>query len=396
MKPAPRGLTPALAGRAHAAAGLAIAPPAPPSAPDAAPRVIGVLEGEGIGPEVVGAALGVLDAVSAATGARFEVRRGGPIGKDAERISGAPLTEEVASFCEGVFSRGGAVLAGPGGGRFVYDLRRRFDLFVKLSPVRALNPLADAGPLRWEVVSGADVLVVRDNAAGVYQGTSLETRDPDGARRIEHRFSYGEHEARRVIEVGARCARARGGRMTVVVKESGVPAISRLWAEAARAIARERGVEASVIDVDLAAYRLVREPRAFDVVVAPNLVGDILSDLGGIVVGARGLTFGASYSAKGAAVYQTNHGAAYDLAGSDRANPGGQILSLAMLLRESFGLEVEAALVETALSEAISGGARTADLAPPGARHVGTREMARAVVEALERRAGRARVAVEA
>ncbi|HVS00682.1 MAG TPA: isocitrate/isopropylmalate family dehydrogenase, partial [Thermoanaerobaculia bacterium] len=221
-----------------------------------------------------------------------------------------------------------------------------------------------------------------ENLGGLYQGESNEEGGP--GRRIVHIFGSSEEEARRIVEVGARLARQRRGRLTVVVKVSGLPALSALWRDCALEVAGHAGVACSFLDIDYAAYQLLQAPRELDVVVAPNCFGDILADLGGVLMGARGLTYGASFSESGAAVYQTNHGAAYDLAGTDQANPAGQILSLAMMLREGFGLSEEADLIEQALRQVWREGWRTADLAEPGCRLLGTRDMARRVADAVD------------
>ncbi len=163
-----------------------------------------------------------------------------------------------------------------------------------------------------------------------------------------------------------------------------------MWKDCAGRAAEREGVDCECLDVDYAAYRLIQQPGAFDVVVASNVFGDILADLCGVLMGSRGLTHGASFSAAGAAVYQTNHGAAHDLAGADRANPVGQILSLAMMLRESFGLPREAALIEGAVAEVWRQGWRTEDLAGDGRRVAGTRRMGELVAAALQRMPGRA------
>jgi 3-isopropylmalate dehydrogenase len=135
------------------------------------------------------------------------------------------------------------------------------------------------------------------------------------------------------------------------------------------------------VDVDLMAYELISRPRDFDVIAAPNLAGDVLSDLTALLLGSRGLSFSGNFSPRGHAVYQTNHGAAHDIAGSDLANPVGQILSLAMLLRESLGLEREAVAIEDAVRSVWADGLRTADVAAPGDEAVGTREMAERIAE---------------
>ena len=172
---------------------------------------IGVLPGEGIGPEVIGAALEVLDAARSAGGADIEIRTGGTIGRDAELMTGRPLTEEVAEFCSAVFEDGGVVLCGPGGGRFVYDLRRRFDLYCKISPLKPVGGLLEAGPLKARCVEGVDILIVRENVGGVYQGEWRETAHERDGRVCEHAFRYSEVQVRRLLEAAASlAARAQG------------------------------------------------------------------------------------------------------------------------------------------------------------------------------------------
>jgi 3-isopropylmalate dehydrogenase len=141
------------------------------------------------------------------------------------------------------------------------------------------------------------------------------------------------------------------------------------------------------MNVDLAAYELIQNPTHFDVIATPNLFGDILADVTGVLVSSRGVTFSGNFDAHGHGVYQTNHGCAHDLAGTDTANPAGQILSLAMLLRESFGLDEAAALVEKSLAEVWRAGWRTADLAEPGCHILGTKAMAKKVAEQVLRSA---------
>ena len=348
-------------------------------------RIVAVLPGEGIGPEVVAAALRVLAAVEAScSGVGFEVRTGGAIGRDAELLSGRALTDEVVDFCSDAFAAGGAVLSGPGGNRFVYDLRRRFDLFCKLSPLRPLQPLREAGRLRASAVAGTDVLIVRENSGGVYQGEWRETVGADG-RVCEHSFRYTEAQVRRLLDAAVRLAARRSGRLCVVVKDGGVPTVTALWRDVGREIADRKGVEATFVDVDLAGYRLIQDPRSFDVIAAPNLFGDVLADLGAVLLGSRGLSFSGNFSSSGGAVYQTNHGSAHDLAGGGTANPIGQIASAAMMLRESFGMAHEAALVERAVDEVLRMGFRTFDVAEPGTTVVGTAELAERIAAEVER-----------
>jgi 3-isopropylmalate dehydrogenase len=219
------------------------------------------------------------------------------------------------------------------------------------------------------------MLLVRENAAGIYQGQWQESTAPDGGRRTEQTFGYTEFEVRRILQVAAGIAAERRGILHVVIKDGGVPTISKLWRDCAEDIARATAIQCHILNVDLVAYLMVQHPEKFDVMVSPNLFGDILADLGGALLGSRALSFSGNFSAAGAAVYQTNHGAAYDLAGTNQANPAGQIYSLALLLRESFGLMREADIIESALAEVWRQGWRTADLVHDG-NPIGTKEMA--------------------
>jgi 3-isopropylmalate dehydrogenase len=345
---------------------------------------IGVFPGEGISPEVIDAALTVLEAVeSVNSGVKFDVRRGGAIGNEAIRECGEPLSPQVCNFCREVFAEGGAILAGAGGDRFVYETRRRFDLFCKLNPlVPATVPLL-AGRFRPEHVAGVDILVVRENLGGVYQGEWSERKNRQNERVAEHRFSYSEPQIRRILQVAAALSLERRGELTVVVKPNGVPAISQLWIECARETARQSSIAVRELEIDYAVFQMLQNPKQFDVVVTSNMYGDVISDVGGVLLGSRGLCYGGNFSSSGAAVYQTNHGAAHDLAGTDRANPIGQIYSLAMLLRESFGLARGADLIHSAVERVWRSGARTFDLAEAGCQIVGTKEMGRRVAAAV-------------
>ena len=347
-------------------------------------RLIGILAGTGIGPQIISATLRVLKAVEQAMDLKFEVRQGGLIGEEAVASCGKWLPEDTMEFCADIFQLGGAILNGPGGGRYVYDLRRRFDLFCKFVPVQPVPELAHAGRIAPRFLKDVDLLILRDNTGGVYQG-QWGDRATDKGRFAEHSFSYSEAEVHRLVEVAARAAAARRGKLHIIVKEGGIPTITALWRDVGGAVAHRHGVEAAFMNVDLAAYELIQNPTHFDVIAAPNLFGDILADVAGVLVSSRGVTFSGNFDAHGHGVYQTNHGCAHDLAGTDTANPAGQILSLAMLLRESFGLDEAAALIEKSLAEVWRAGWRTADLAEPGCRILGTKAMAEKVAEQVFR-----------
>jgi 3-isopropylmalate dehydrogenase len=188
-------------------------------------------------------------------------------------VHGKTLSSEVEAFTEEVFAAGGALLCGAGGGRFVYELRRRFDVFFKISPLRTVNGVPDASRLKPAALADVDILVTRENSGGVYQGAWSASGEA-GSRSAEHRFGYGEPQVRRFLECSARLAAARRGLLTVVWKESGVPTVSALWKDCAEQAAGAAGVRVQMVDVDLMAYRLIQEAAVFDVVAAPNMCGD--------------------------------------------------------------------------------------------------------------------------
>jgi 3-isopropylmalate dehydrogenase len=361
-------------------------PDATPARPAAAP-VVGVLVGEGIGPEVVPAALEVLDAVGAVTGRRFDVRL---VDTPSREVREAGLPAAVTALGDAVFAAGGAMFCGPVGGRFVYDLRKRFDLYCKVVPLRPSPALSDAMIVGGERLAGTDVLIVRENVGGLYGGAFGRR---DGGRVAFQECAYDAREVDRIVDVAAALAARRSGRLAVVVKRGGIPEVSALWCERAERIAERCDVMLEVLDVDNAGFQLVANPRRFDVVVAPNMLGDVLADVGAVLLGSRGMSYSVNFGPGGRAVYQTGHGAAYDLAGTDRANPLAQILALAAMLRESFGLFDAAEEVEAAVERVLASGVRTADVAGAGGRIVGTRELAQHVaMEVAERSSVRAEV----
>lgn len=334
--------------------------------------LVGVLAGEGIGPEVVGAALRVLEAAARETDLELELRRADDVPPTGR------LDDACADFCGSIFAAGGALLCGARGGRFVYELRERFDLFCKLVPLRPAPALADAAIVRPDLLDGVDVLIVRENLGGVYLGDS--GRGEDGRVAWQH-FAYRADQVARIAGVAADLARRRSGRLAVVVKRGGVPEVSALWIEEAQSAADAQGVALEVLDVDNASFQIVARPRSFDVVVAPNMIGDVLADGAAVLLGSRGMSWSANFGPAGRAVYQTGHGAAHDLAGTNRANPVAQILSAAAMLRESFGRVGTALRIESAVERVLAAGIRTPDVAGPESRVVGTRELAECVAD---------------
>jgi 3-isopropylmalate dehydrogenase len=200
---------------------------------------------------------------------------------------------------------------------------------------------------------------------------------------LAHTFNISEQNVQLLMERAASLAVERSRHVTVIVKRGALPAISALWEECAQNVMLKHAVRFEMMDIDFAAYQLLQKPATFDVIVAPNCFGDILADIGGLLFGSRGITYGASYSAEGFGVYQTNHGCAYDLAGKNQANPVGQIFSLAMMLRENFCLPEAADAIFRAVRSVWAQGWRTADLVESGSRLVGTEEMGRRIAETI-------------
>jgi 3-isopropylmalate dehydrogenase len=351
--------------------------------------LIGILPGEGSGPEVIIAARSVLKAIAQTCDVALQIKDGGEIGSNSQDPDGKSLSDDMLDFCGKIFEDGGAIMAGATSGRFVYNMRRHFELYYKLNPLRSYPELRKVCRVKLPT-KALDILVVRENLQGLYQGNSVEIRSARG-REIEHTFVHDEKCVRAVLEIAVAAARGRRNTLAVVSKRSGIPAIHSLWRSCALQLADAAGVELSFLDVDYAAYTLLQQPETFDVIVASNCFGDILSDLGGVLAGSRGLTFGGSYSAAGAAVYQTNHGAAFDLAGTDTANPVGQIFSVAMMLRETFGLSTEAQLIEDSVRAVWRSGWRTTDLAERGCQIAATQKFAELVSRQIESAAVRNR-----
>ena len=352
---------------------------------------IGVLRGEGIGTEVIDAALSVLSAIESVSKATFTVHFGGCIGNESTNATGHPLSNEVISFCEAIFARHGSVLSGPGGGRYVYDLRKRFDLFCKLNPIVPRGALDKGRRLKSKHTKGVDITLVRENVGGIYQGQWAEEMSSSGKKSATHHFSYSVEEVKRIVEIAAKISAGRQRKLAVIVKPNGIPTISDLWLECAYESAAKNDVEVTVLEVDYAVYHLIQHAPDLDVIVTPNLFGDILSDLGGVLLGSRGLCYAGSFSSSGASVYQTNHGAAFNLAGTDRANPVAQILSLAMMLGESFGLIWEADLITGAIDRVWRAGFRTDDIREPNCRTIGTSEMGNRIAQAVFELGGRSK-----
>jgi len=362
-------------------------------------RKVLVLPGDGIGPEIMGEVMRVIEFFDRRRLASFEVSEG-LVGGAAYEASGTPLTEETLARAQA----SDAVLFGSVGGpkwetlpfelqpeRGLLKLRKEMDLFANLRPALVFEALADASTLKRELVAGLDIMIVRELTGGIYFGEprGIETL-PDGSRRGINTEVYTEAEIERVVRAGFELARKRQHRLCEVdkanVMESGI-----LWRDVARRVhADYPDVELSFMYADNCAMQLVRNPKQFDVIVTSNLFGDLLSDCAAMLTGSLGMLPSASLGAADAsgrrkALYEPVHGSAPDIAGKGVANPLACILSFAMMLRYSFDLAEEADLVEKAVADALAAGARTADILQPGTARISTREMGDTILRELEK-----------
>lgn len=349
---------------------------------------ITVLGGDGIGPEVTGEAVRVLEAVATRHGHEFEFVEA-LIGGAAIDASGSPLPPRTIDACRS----GDAVLLGAVGGpqwsdpaarvrpeQGLLELRRVLGVFANLRPVRPEPSMLDASPLRPEIIAGADIMVVRELTGGIYFGRKTRT-----AHEAEDVCSYTTTEIERVTRVAGRLAMGRR-RHIVSVDKANVLETSRLWRSVVERLLAQEFPEVRLehMLVDAAAMHLLRRPTHFDVLLTENMFGDILTDEASMLVGSLGLLPSASLGATRVGLYEPIHGSAPDIAGRGIANPLGTILSAALLLRYSLGLETEAQAVERAVSRALAAGLRTADIAAPGAASVGSAAAGDAVIAQLE------------
>jgi 3-isopropylmalate dehydrogenase len=345
---------------------------------------IAVLPGDGIGPEVTNEAVKVLLALGI-SGLSLEWA---DVGGSAYKMHGHPLPPETLE----VAKDSDAILFGAVGDpdcdnleralrpeQAILGLRKELGLFANLRPAKVFAGLEDFSALRPEVAGAIDLLIVRELNADVYFGDKGIETLPDGSRRGWDMMSYSEAEVRRIAHVGFRAAQGRSGKLCSVDKAN-VLETSQVWRDTVIAVAAEYpDVELSHMYVDNAAMQLVRSPGQFDVVVTGNLFGDILSDQASMCVGSIGLLASASLSEGTLGLYEPIHGSAPDIAGKGLANPMATVLSAAMLLRHSLGLEDQAARIEAAVARALSDGIRGADL---GGSH-STVAIGSAIVERL-------------
>jgi 3-isopropylmalate dehydrogenase len=351
-----------------------------------------VLPGDGIGPEIVAEARKVLDVLMSRFGFEASIEQG-LVGGAAIDAQGVPLADETLARAR----EADAVLLGAVGGpkwesleiarrpeKGLLRLRAGLGVFANLRPAIVYPQLVEASTLKPEVVSGLDILIVRELTGDIYFG------QPRGIHRLENgerqginTLVYSESEIRRIAKVAFESARQRQRRVCSVDKANVLEA-TELWREVVTEVGRDYPeVELSHMYVDNAAMQLVRRPSQFDVMVTTNMFGDILSDLASMLTGSIGMLPSASLDSGGRGLYEPIHGSAPDIAGQGIANPLATILSVSMMLRYSLNKPNLAELVERAVSRVLERGLRTPDIYSPGMTQVSTHEMGDAVVEAL-------------
>ncbi|ERN52448.1 3-isopropylmalate dehydrogenase [Alkalihalophilus marmarensis] len=354
-------------------------------------KTIAVLPGDGIGPEVVGSALRVLDQLAEQFNHQFDYTFA-DIGGCAVDQHENPLPDQTLEVCR----QSDAIILGAVGGpkwdqlapemrpeKGLLKLRKELQLFANLRPVTCYESLLDASPLKPERIKGVDFIIVRELTGGIYFGEPRERKGEGGDEIAIDTLTYTRYEIERIVRKGFELAQVRRGKVTSVDKAN-VLESSRLWREVVEQVAADYpDVSYEHMLVDNAAMQLIRQPAYFDVVVTENMFGDILSDEASMLTGSLGMLPSASLSAVGPSLYEPIHGSAPDIAGTNKANPLATISSVAMLLKYEFGLEEEARVLEEAVSAVLESGVRTADLAKEGEAQASTDEVTDEVIKQL-------------
>ena len=356
---------------------------------------VGVIAGDGIGPEIVSEARKVLDAIGAKFGHTFtydEILMGG-CSIDA---TGVPLTDDAIAHAKAA----DAVLMGSIGGNTatspwyklepslrpeagLLKLRKALNLFANLRPAYLYEELKEACPLRDDIIGdGFDMIIVRELTGGLYFG-ERQTIEENGVKKAIDTLSYNENEIRRIAIKAFEIARKRRNKVTSVDKANVLDS-SRLWRKVVEEVAKDYpDVTLEHMLVDNCAMQLVRDPKQFDVILTENMFGDILSDEASMVTGSIGMLSSASLNETKFGLYEPSHGSAPDIAGQDKANPIATILSAAMMLRFSLDMDKEADAVEAAVQKVLTEGYRTGDIMSEGCKLVGTKEMGDLIAAAL-------------
>lgn len=355
---------------------------------------VALVPGDGIGPDVVTEAVKVMDKIGEKYGHQFQyttVLAGGA----AIDAVGECLPQNTIDVCKS----SDAVLLGAVGGwkwdtlpgdqrpeRALLGLRKELGLFANLRPALLFEELAEACPLKPEIIEGGlDIVVVRELTGGIYFGEKgfKDTELGKAAYDVEQ---YAEEEVRRIAVVAFDMAMKRNKKLTSVDKAN-VLESSRLWRSVVKEVANDYPeVELSHMYIDNAAMQMVRNPKQFDVIVTSNIFGDILSDEASMITGSIGMLPSASLAKGNFGMYEPVHGSAPDIAGQNKANPMATILSVAMMMRYTFGLSKEADDIEAAVKSVLSSGYRTSDIVSPGKEPLGTKEAGDKIVEAIGKR----------
>jgi 3-isopropylmalate dehydrogenase len=349
--------------------------------------LITVLPGDGIGPEVAAAGTRVLETVAAAFAHKFEFSEQ-LIGGAAIDAKNDPFPADTSASC----LASDAIMLGAVGGPKWSDpnanirpeqgllaLRAKLAVFANLRPVKIIEQLADASPIKVNRLQGVDMMVVRELTGGIYFGD--KTRDEESASDL---CVYHKHEVERIVRVAARLAQSRKGNLCSVDKAN-VLETSRFWRDITVTTLNAEFPDINVehMLVDAAAMHLINRPADFDVIVTENMFGDILTDEASMLAGSLGMLPSASLGESSRGLYEPIHGSAPDIAGKGIANPCGMIASIAMMLRHSLDLHEEAALIEKAIDQVIAAGARTADIATGDDKILSTTEMTDAIIAQL-------------
>lgn len=356
---------------------------------------IGVIKGDGIGPEIVTEAMKVLDKVGEVYGHTCEYEQL-LMGGASIDVHGIPLTDETvetAKACDAVLmgSIGGDAKTSPwyklepskrpeAG---LLKIRKALNLFANLRPAVLYDELKGACPLKEEITEGGfDMMIMRELTGGLYFG-ERKTVEEDGVLKAYDSLTYNENEIRRIAKRGFDIAMKRRKKVTSVDKANVLDS-SRLWRKVVEEVAEDYPeVTLEHMLVDNCAMQLVRDPKQFDVILTENMFGDILSDEASMVTGSIGMLSSASLNETKLGLYEPSHGSAPDIAGQNKANPIATILSAAMMLRYSLDLDKEADAVETAVQKVLTAGYRTGDIMSEGCKLVGTKEMGDLIADAI-------------
>ncbi|MGX4668639.1 3-isopropylmalate dehydrogenase [Cerasibacillus sp. JNUCC 74] len=352
-------------------------------------KKIAILPGDGIGKEIMESAIRVIETIAADFNHQFTFEEHA-IGGQAIDQYNDPLPEATVQACE----EADAVLLGAVGGekwdslpgdkrpeKGLLGIRKTLGLFANLRPIKGFDPLLHASPLKEEVIKGSDILIIRELTGGLYFGEPKKRVD-DGNAAVDTLY-YTRMEMERIIDTAFQTARTRKKQLTSVDKAN-VLESSRLWREVVEEKSKQYpDVTVNHLLVDAAAMKLIASPQQFDVIVTENLFGDILSDEASVLTGSLGMLPSASIRSDGVGLYEPVHGSAPDIAGKEIANPLGMILSAALMLRQSFGMEKEADEIERAVQKSLDQGYHTPDLNIKNGTIVGTKEMTDIVINNL-------------